>query len=84
MSSFFLFISIFLFTSSAWSQDQKMKEPTQCLCPKIYMPVCAGHRNFGNSCEAECAGFKNVEEGHCPKPVNKPKITPTYQKNKTK
>lgn len=38
-----------------------------CTCMKIFMPVCADGRNFGNSCEAECAGYKTWTEGSCAK-----------------
>lgn len=37
-----------------------------CLCMKIFKPVCAGNRTFGNSCEAECHGHKTWTEGSCP------------------
>ncbi len=84
MKILFLFTLLFLLISPSRSEDQNIKEPSQCLCAKIYMPVCAGNKNFGNSCEALCAGFKTFEEGQCPKPTNKPKMTPTYQKNKSR
>jgi hypothetical protein len=32
---------------------------------KIFMPVCANGRNYGNSCEAECHGAKTWTEGNC-------------------
>lgn len=38
-----------------------------CYCMKIFKPVCAENRNFGNSCEAECQGHKTWTEGRCPK-----------------
>jgi hypothetical protein len=84
MKILFLFILLLLSTPASWSRDQNTKDNSQCLCAKIYMPVCAGNKNFGNSCEALCAGFKTFEEGQCPKPTNKPKITPTYEKNKSR
>ena len=36
-----------------------------CYCMKIFQPVCAEGRNFGNSCEAECNGHKKWTEGSC-------------------
>ena len=36
-----------------------------CFCMKIFKPVCAGGKNYGNSCEAECHGFKNWTDGSC-------------------
>lgn len=38
-----------------------------CYCMKIYKPVCAEGRNFGNSCEAECQGHIKWTEGNCKK-----------------
>jgi hypothetical protein len=38
-----------------------------CYCMKIYQPVCADGRNFGNSCEAECNGYKKWTDGPCSK-----------------
>ena len=39
-----------------------------CYCMKIYKPVCAGGRAYGNSCEAECHGHKKWTEGPCSNP----------------
>ncbi len=36
-----------------------------CQCMKIFMPVCADGRNYGNSCEAECHGAKTWTDGSC-------------------
>jgi len=36
-----------------------------CYCMKIFMPVCADGKNYGNSCEAECHGHKTWTEGNC-------------------
>lgn len=36
-----------------------------CICMKIYRPVCAEGRTFGNSCEAECNGHTKWTEGMC-------------------
>ncbi len=36
-----------------------------CQCMKIFLPVCADGRNYGNSCEAECHGAKAWTEGSC-------------------
>lgn len=36
-----------------------------CYCMKIFRPVCAGGKNYGNSCEAECHGHKTWTEGKC-------------------
>lgn len=53
---------------SAGESDAKPVSPytvQPCQCMKIFMPVCAGGRNFGNSCEAECHGHKTWTEGSC-------------------
>ena len=53
---------------SAGESDAKPVSPytvEPCQCMKIFMPVCAGGRNFGNSCEAECHGHKTWTEGSC-------------------
>jgi hypothetical protein len=84
MNLFFGIISIFLLSSTAFSEEKSKIDSTNCICTKIFMPVCAGNRTFGNSCEAECAGHKIFVEGECTKPINKPQITPTYKKTKTK
>lgn len=55
---------------SAGESDAKPVSPytvEPCTCMKIFMPVCAGGRNFGNSCEAECAGHKTWTDGSCAK-----------------
>lgn len=39
--------------------------PEGCACIKIFRPVCAEGRTFGNSCEAECHGHKKWTEGSC-------------------
>ena len=36
-----------------------------CYCMKIFRPVCAEGSTFGNSCEAECQGYKTWQEGPC-------------------
>lgn len=57
-------------TESAGESDAKPVSPytvEPCTCMKIFMPVCAGGRNFGNSCEAECNGHKTWTEGSCAK-----------------
>lgn len=38
-----------------------------CYCMKIFRPVCADGKPFGNSCEAECQGHQIWTEGPCPK-----------------
>jgi hypothetical protein len=38
-----------------------------CYCMKIFKPVCADGKNFGNSCEAECQGHKTWTDGYCGK-----------------
>lgn len=53
---------------SAGESDAKPVSPytvQPCYCMKIFKPVCAGGRNFGNSCEAECHGHKTWTEGPC-------------------
>jgi hypothetical protein len=42
-----------------------------CVCMKIFMPVCAGGINYGNSCEAECNGHKTWTDGNCGAPKKK-------------
>lgn len=37
-----------------------------CYCMKIFQPVCAGGKTYGNSCEAECQGHKTWKEDACP------------------
>lgn len=32
-----------------------------CVCDTMYEPVCCGGKDFGNFCEAECAGFEAEE-----------------------
>lgn len=39
--------------------------PAECNCIKIFRPVCAEGRTFGNSCEAECNGFPSWTPGEC-------------------
>lgn len=38
-----------------------------CYCMKIFQPVCADGKPYGNSCEAECQGHKTWKDGQCPK-----------------
>jgi hypothetical protein len=65
--------------SAATESEAKPVSPLTvqpCYCMKMYQPVCAGGQNFGNSCEAECAGHKTWSEGDCgsstqKKPLNK-------------
>jgi hypothetical protein len=50
--------------------DARMVSPytvRPCQCMKIFMPVCAGGQNYGNSCEAECHGQKTWTDGPCSK-----------------
>jgi hypothetical protein len=54
--------------TSATESDAKPVSPytvEPCYCMKIYQPVCAGGKNYGNSCEAECEGHKKWTEGAC-------------------
>ncbi len=54
--------------SSATDSDVKQVSPytvRPCQCMKIFMPVCADGRNYGNSCEAECHGAKTWTDGNC-------------------
>lgn len=53
---------------SAGESDAQQVSPytvQPCQCMKIFMPVCANGRNYGNSCEAECHGNKTWTEGSC-------------------
>ncbi len=54
---------------SAGESDAKPVSPytvQPCQCMKIFMPVCAGGKTYGNSCEAECHGHKTWTDGNCP------------------
>lgn len=54
--------------SSPTESDARMVTPesiNNCICPKIFRPVCAEGRTFGNSCEAECNGYDKWSEGSC-------------------
>lgn len=56
--------------SEATESEAKPVSPytvKDCYCMKIFQPVCAGGKNYGNSCEAECHGHKTWTEGHCGK-----------------
>lgn len=58
-------------TESSTESDAKPVSPytvEPCYCMKIFQPVCADGRNYGNSCEAECHGNKTWTEGPCGKP----------------
>lgn len=55
---------------AAGESDAKPVSPYSvqpCYCMKIYKPVCANGKNYGNSCEAECHGNVKWTEGNCPK-----------------
>jgi hypothetical protein len=48
--------------------DARMVSPYSaepCICMKIYQPVCAKGITYGNSCEAECQGHSQWQEGAC-------------------
>jgi hypothetical protein len=52
----------------ATESDSKPVSPYSvepCYCMKIFKPVCAGNKNYGNSCEAECHGHTTWTEGPC-------------------
>jgi hypothetical protein len=54
--------------SAATESEAKPVSPytvQPCYCMKIYKPVCAGGKPYGNSCEAECHGHKKWTEGPC-------------------
>lgn len=68
--------------STATESEAKPVSPLTvqpCYCMKMFQPVCAGGQNFGNSCEAECAGHTKWTEGDCAAAV-KPKNKRTPQK----
>lgn len=56
--------------------------PEPLLCPQIYQPVCATRGNreqtFGNSCEANAAGWRVSSRGECERDViiEQPTICP--------
>jgi hypothetical protein len=55
--------------SSATESEAKPVSPLTvkpCYCMKMFQPVCAGGKNYGNSCEAECQGHKKWTMGECP------------------
>jgi hypothetical protein len=57
-------------TESAGESDAQQVSPytvKPCYCMKIFKPVCADGKNYGNSCEAECNGHKTWTEGSCAK-----------------
>ncbi len=57
-------------TESAGESDPRPVSPypvQPCYCMKIFKPICAGGQNFGNSCEAECQGYKTWTDGPCGK-----------------
>lgn len=66
--------------SAATESEAKPVSPLTvqpCFCMKMYQPVCAGGQNFGNSCEAECAGHTKWADGDCASAVKtKTKSTP--------
>ena len=47
-------------------EDQELMRE-DCLCPKIFQPVCGDDgQTYTNSCEAECSGVAIKAEGDCP------------------
>eukprot|EP00035_Acanthoeca_spectabilis_P009358 m.166034 g.166034 ORF g.166034 m.166034 type:complete len:825 (-) comp14698_c0_seq2:123-2597(-) len=54
-------------------------QPTTCICPDIYRPVCAGGTTYANACEVRCAGHTDWVSGPCPTraPVAAPTQPPT-------
>ncbi len=65
---------IILSILAASCSGQKIKKQPQhaspytvekCQCMKIFDPVCAEGKNFGNSCEAECNGYLKWTAGGC-------------------
>jgi len=71
-----ILLSLFACTSqkapekTATVSDAKPVSPLtvkQCVCMKIFQPVCADGINYGNSCEAECYGHKTWVDGNCKK-----------------
>jgi coxsackievirus/adenovirus receptor len=54
-------------TMKALEEDNQELLREDCLCPKIFQPVCGEDgQTYGNSCEAECSGVKVKSEGDCP------------------
>jgi len=39
---------------------------SDCVCTKIYTPVCCDGEEYGNECLAKCAGHSNCDAGACP------------------
>lgn len=52
------------------SQIACIAPPLPHVCTLEHLPVCANGKTFGNRCEAERAGFKDVRKGACPQPQN--------------
>ena len=55
-------------SQSAGESEAKPVSPytvKPCYCMKIFRPVCADGKPYGNSCEAECHGHKTWTEGPC-------------------
>lgn len=43
------------------------KSGSRCSCAKVYAPVCCkGNKQYGNACEAKCAGAEIESTGECP------------------
>lgn len=47
------------------TKEYRFESVTTCICPEVYMPVCANGKTYGNSCEASCAGETTWADGIC-------------------
>lgn len=47
------------------TKEYRFESVTTCICPEVYMPVCANGKTYGNSCEAQCAGENTWVDGIC-------------------
>jgi hypothetical protein len=49
------------------SETAASSKAARCSCAKVYAPVCCkGNKQYGNACEAKCAGAEIESTGECP------------------